>query len=529
MPLVLIVGGQRLSYERLSEVRVLAHESQMRTYLDAVSNDVQHTYLSLAESSLTIPFQAVQQRRFDELQQHFVRTTRPGIKQLFVGVFEDCSCKTQYFDPARGSLSLVADPSLTNAVLRVSVPWRVQQGHMLTSAGVLVDRQDPNNRILYRIVTDEKSKIIGVVGLVIDSAYFEKMLLPGVVQARLSALPEDVRDNLIVNAVTPAGAVLYASYPGDGQRDTVSTHFDLAFDDLSLRVMSRHLTAGQLAASSVRTQTAVALLMGVVILIGVGLSIRAERRAMRLSQLKSEFVSNVTHELRTPLSSIALIGELLRLGHVTSEAKVREYGGRIETESYRLQQTVTNILDIARIESSQRQYSTELVPPETLVTRALRAVDLPAAQKGFTVHYTAPSAPMPPVMADARAISDAIVSVIDNAMKYSGTSRDIHVRLEEVDGRVGIRVTDRGIGIAAADQARIFDKFYRVSDGPAAPAPGTGLGLAIVKHAVEAHKGSVVVTSTPGAGSTFAILLPAHRAVTAAAASPFEARASAAS
>ena len=507
VPLGLIVVIQYLSFARMGEVRELAHESQLRLYLGGVSQSVDDAYRGVAQAALDVPAEWLQTRRFDAIQDHFVKTTRPAVKQFFAGVFEDCSCKTQYFDPHRGTLALETDQTTQMAVLRVSVPWRVQQGRLLTQASLLVDSRDPNNRIVYRIISDSQNRIIGVVGMVVDTAYLFRTSVPAAVQAQLQHLPPDVQRNSIVRVQNGGGDVLYSNVPETGRPDDVTAPLGFAFDDLRVSVRSRHATAAQLASWSFRSQTALTVLMCVVILVAVGLAIGAERRATRLSQLKTDFVSNVTHELRTPLASIALMGEFLRSRRIP-EPKVREYGGRIEGESYRLQRMVANILDIARIESNQRPYAFAPVGVESVVEQALRTVDLLVSQKGFQVHYVPPAAPLPAIRADRGAIVDVLVNVIDNAVKYSGDARDIYVRVERAAGHVAIQVIDQGIGVAPAEQEKIFEKFHRVGNGPAARAPGTGLGLTLVRHTVEAHGGTIRLESQPGQGTTFEIRLP---------------------
>lgn len=508
VPLALVLAGQYASLSRLSEVRMFAHEFQLRAFLDQLSTDTQSTYTSLSERAVAISSSDVMARRFDSIQRHFAGAAHPAFKQLFVGVLEECSCKTQYFDPRSGALSLDTDPRIKTAVLRVSVPWRLQQGHPLEHADLLVDRQDPENRVLYRIVTDPDGRIIGVVGAVLDLHYFEAVHLPGAVARALAGLPADVRDNLVVTAATPNGRAIYSSATTAGLNDPVTSPLALAFDDLRVTVRSRTATPERLAASSLRTQMALTVLMCVVVCVGGGLAIRAERRAARLSQLKTEFVSNVTHELRTPLSSIALLAEFLRRGRVTSEAKICEYGGRIEAESCRLQQTVSNILDIARIESGQRQYAKASFEVETAVERALRTVELLMAHKGFTIGYVPPAMPLPSVVGDESAIADAVVNILDNAVKYSGASRSIEVSIEAWREYIAVSVTDYGLGIPAEEQTNIFEKFYRGRRDVSEQAVGTGLGLAIVKHAVDAHRGQVMVSSRVGSGTTVTLLIP---------------------
>jgi signal transduction histidine kinase len=129
-------------------------------------------------------------------------------------------------------------------------------------------------------------------------------------------------------------------------------------------------------------------------------------------------------------------------------------------------------------------------------------------QSGFAVTFEAPQEPLPPVVFDPDAIAQAFINLLDNAVKYSGSAKEILVRLEQRDGYITISVTDHGIGIPPAEQEKIFEKFYRVSTGLVHDVKGSGLGLSLVKHIVEAHRGEVTVHSEPGQGSTFTIHLP---------------------
>jgi two-component system phosphate regulon sensor histidine kinase PhoR len=237
------------------------------------------------------------------------------------------------------------------------------------------------------------------------------------------------------------------------------------------------------------------------------LGIQATARQMRLSQMKSDFVSNVSHELRTPLSSIRVFGEYMRLGRVEKSEKIREYGEYIEAESRRLTQLINNILDFSRIESAEKKYRFIDCDLGAIVADTVSAFEVPLRERGFNITVdVAPS--LPRVCVDRDSIAQALVNLIDNAVKYSGERKEIAVRAFVEGDEVRITVQDHGIGIAATEQKKIFEKFYRVGSGLVHDVKGSGLGLAIVTHIIKAHRGRVEVASTPGDGTTFTIALP---------------------
>lgn len=233
---------------------------------------------------------------------------------------------------------------------------------------------------------------------------------------------------------------------------------------------------------------------------------------MRVSQMKTDFVSNVSHELRTPLASIRLFGELMQSKRVKEWDKVHEYGEHIEVESRRLTQLVNNILDFAKIERGHKTYCFETADVREVVADTLKTFEVQSKEKGFNVEVEDAPAQLPPVMLDRDAMTQALLNLLDNAVKYSGERRDINVRLARIDGQITISVRDYGIGIPPAEQRKIFDKFHRVGTNLVHDVKGSGLGLAIVKHVVEAHKGRVTVESAEKRGSNFTIHLPIARA-----------------
>jgi signal transduction histidine kinase len=248
--------------------------------------------------------------------------------------------------------------------------------------------------------------------------------------------------------------------------------------------------------------------MTVALLSCIILALRAAGRQMRLSQMKTDFVSNVSHELRTPLASIRVFGEFLKMGRVSEDEKIREYGEYIETESRRLTQLVNNILDFSRIESGRKTYDFEPANPSELVHSTLKTFDVQLKQRGFSVRVKESAAPLPPVLVDSEAIAQALINLLDNAVKYSGQAHEIEIRLAREGSFVAIHVSDHGIGLSREEQRKVFEKFYRVCTGLVHESRGSGLGLSLVKHIVEAHKGRVTVESELGRGSTFTIYLP---------------------
>ena len=234
---------------------------------------------------------------------------------------------------------------------------------------------------------------------------------------------------------------------------------------------------------------------------------RDVRRELRVAELRSQFVSSVSHELKTPLTAIRMFAETLRMGRPAEPALRDEYLDIIVNESERLTRLLNNVLDFSRIESGRKTYQFAPHDLESIVRTAARAMQYPLARQGFELLVEVGEG-IPPVRGDADALEQAILNLLANALKYSGDARKIELRLARDEAHAVISVRDWGIGIEPVDQRRIFDKFYRVARPENRLIPGTGLGLTLVDHIVRSHHGLVGVDSTPGEGSTFRIHLP---------------------
>ncbi len=243
--------------------------------------------------------------------------------------------------------------------------------------------------------------------------------------------------------------------------------------------------------------------------IGAGLAAtyRLVRRETEMVRLRADFVANVSHDLKTPLSLIRMFAETLELGRLPDESQRQEYYRVITRESERLSRLIDNVLDFSRIEGGRRTYEIVPTPVEPLVRDAVETFGYILAQQGFKVEVTvAPD--LPDVPLDAEAASQALANLIDNAIKYSGDRRALAVDARIADGELALSVTDDGIGIPPGEQARIFEKFYRVGRSETQGRRGSGVGLALVRHVADAHGGRVTVESRPGAGSRFTLWFP---------------------
>ncbi len=512
VPLLALVVLQYVSSSRLARVEMIAHQNTLVRYMDAVAADVRRLYEGAAQSMLVVSGEALAARRFDAIARHFDEVDTSVARLLFAGSLDGCSCLTQYYDPEMGYVDISADPALEAVIMRVVMGLRLEWIQHLDRSETYVDELDPDNRVVYRFVTDADSVPVGFVGFVIDKGRFESEYLPRAISGAEDLLADDVRDNLILRVTDGAGHVAAATHDGPGQPDALTGRFDFVFRDLELSTRSRHTAAAQVLQSNALMRWVLSALMSVMAICGVLLTWRAARRERQLSRIRSGFVAGVSHELRTPLASIAVFGELLRRGRVKAADKVAEYGRRIEHESGRLGQLIDNVLSFERIESARVRYHPEVAAIEDIVELALAAVDTRRAQGGFTISVSAPETQLPGVWIDASAMTQVFVNLLDNAMKYSGSCRRVRVELCRRGGGVAVAVADGGIGIAPDDQGRIFDEFYRVAEGSGGVA-GTGLGLAIVRHVVEAQGGRIEIDSRLGHGATFTILLPAADAV----------------
>ncbi len=249
----------------------------------------------------------------------------------------------------------------------------------------------------------------------------------------------------------------------------------------------------------------------VTLLIAMSVLVRTMRKEMALVRMKANFVADISHELKTPLALIHMFGETLQSGRVTSEKKRQEYYEIITRESTRLTNLINNILDFSKIESGRMTYKFQPLDIGGVVRETYEAYRPQLDHDRFEHHLTV-AAGLPIVDADAGAIAQALINLMNNAVKYSGDERylAIDVTADTRRGRRGVLVSvhDRGIGIKPTERARVTDGFFRSVDDRVRGQGGTGLGLSLVKQIGEAHGGSLDIESRLVKGSTFRLFLP---------------------
>lgn len=250
--------------------------------------------------------------------------------------------------------------------------------------------------------------------------------------------------------------------------------------------------------------------LNLLLLIAVIFLFRSIKKEIHLAQLKSEFVSNVSHELRTPLALISMFGETLELGRVKTEEKKNEYYKIISNEAQRLSKIVNSILNFSKMESGKRKYHLEPANLNEVIENVISTYKFHLDSRGFNIELNLTDK-LRSSKIDKEAISECLINLIDNGIKYSKDEKKLLISSNQDDEFVYLSVTDFGIGISKEDQKKVFDKFYRVPSNLVHNTKGTGLGLSIVFQIINAHGGKIEVRSEIDKGSTFTLFFPIEK------------------
>lgn len=282
------------------------------------------------------------------------------------------------------------------------------------------------------------------------------------------------------------------------------------FPDYLLGISLRGTTIENLVRQRTSTNLIIIVSMALLMLIAAWFGYKNIKQEVDLAQIKSDFVSNVSHELRTPLALINMFAETLSMGRVKNEAKRDEYYRIIQQEIERLSKIVNKILSFSKIESGKWKYTFTTSDLNSIVEKIYGTYKFHLQNQGFEFVLESSGEELNAYV-DPETVSEAVINLLDNAVKYSGDRKKIMLRTGSQNGKVFVEVEDEGIGISYTDQKKIFDKFYRVTSGNIHNTKGTGLGLTLVSHIMEAHNGEIKLTSEIGKGSSFILFFPVNQ------------------
>ena len=245
-----------------------------------------------------------------------------------------------------------------------------------------------------------------------------------------------------------------------------------------------------------------------IIILAFGSAIYQLIRQKQISEIKTDFINNMTHEFKTPIATINLAIDSIRNPRIIDDKeKVVRYAEMIREENKRMHAQVENVLRISKLEKNQLDLSKDVVDVHEIIDNAINHFDLIIRNKDGRIDSKY-EAVQSEVLASKFHLTNVIMNVLDNAVKYSNDAPKVHVTTENAGNFVVIKVSDQGIGMSKAVQRKIFDKFYREQTGNIHNVKGHGLGLSYVKSIVERHQGQVFVESEKGKGSTFTIKIP---------------------
>jgi two-component system, OmpR family, phosphate regulon sensor histidine kinase PhoR len=351
---------------------------------------------------------------------------------------------------------------------------------------------------LFFVVEDFNGKEM-LCGLIINDKDFVTQILHPKIQSV-------VQDKFIINIIDERDRKFLYSSETSNMHNLNQTKPLWFLPRFKLGIIYKGRTIQDLVRERTYLNFALIVLIDLLFLIGAWILFKNLKTEIQLSQMRSDFISNVSHEIRTPLALISVYTETILLGRVKPE-KLKEYHEIIHQETNRLTDIVNKILNFSKIEEKKYQYNFTPQNLNTIVSNIIQRFDYHLKNKSFVVE-TSLAPGMPEIMADYDAIYEVLMNLIDNAIKYSLEEKYLCVETFVEKDDVVLTVTDHGIGIPEPHQKYVFDRFFRVPDGEIQKVRGSGLGLAIVKQIIEEHHGTIVLNSAFGKGSAFRIMLP---------------------
>jgi two-component system phosphate regulon sensor histidine kinase PhoR len=331
-----------------------------------------------------------------------------------------------------------------------------------------------------------------------DTGYLTELLTAGIVR---------LRDDLVVEFANGAAHAILERRPGTMVgRSALEAFVDARVEDVARAAMEYGSANGELTVrSSVGATVTVRARRSPVS--GVWLVMEDVSELRRLQRIRAEFIDNLSHELRTPITTISLLAETAARDAEGAPARLRDKISKIEIETGHLTQMVNELLDLSRIESGTAQLLLDDVDMVRLVQTTSERLRLFAERQGLRLRLDVPDKVLR-VRGDEDRLGQVLINLLHNAVKFSPNGGEIVVGVRDAQGEAVAWVSDPGIGVPAADMARIFERFYKVDRARVRGRGGTGLGLSIARHVVESHGGRIWVESVEGEGSTFSFTVP---------------------
>jgi signal transduction histidine kinase len=516
LPLLVLTYLQYRSLTELQNKTKGAFKDNLRQGLTYVEQQMKQRLADIAAQTLAPVASEYSPKTAEDFEKYFagVKHSHPEIEEIFVfGYSFGEQQKPMTFGYIYSDKFVeTAQPRFTAEQSDILVNFnRARMGQSFLDGNrkyLFVTSMRKGAYLFYPLEELPSGRQIAFAGVLLNESFVRDDLLVGSI-TKVSNIYHGnaaVASALTITISDENSGVLFSNAPAQNGYFLESS-MDRPFSNWKVRVGLKNTNIDELARNSFLHSAGATVLVLLFLLIGMALTIRATDREARLAQAKSNFVSNVSHELKTPLSLLSLFSEILELGRVNSEEKKTEYYRIIRHESLRLNKMIDNILDFSKIEAGRKAYVFAAGDMAEVIEHVLSSYRYQIINSGFDVQ-TNIQPDLPPVLIDRDAMEQAISNLLDNAIKYSRDVKQLSITTERRGSDLSIEIADRGIGIPRAEQAKIFEKFYRVGNGLVHDVKGSGLGLSLVKHIVEAHNGTISVESEVGKGSRFTILLP---------------------
>lgn len=511
--------------QKVAEQTAAAAALEIRRAFDGPVFDtlasINHPYLVADRLDLVAGAYRTGLQTYPQIDRFFVWTSTIDAQAPDEAVFYGPAA-TGAADPLPGALAVFhRDPELGRAIIKAARRLvRSQQIYAAVPAESRGIRYDAFIRIYYTGAARERS--LAILGFVVNLEHARTQLFEEIHRRHLANLlePKDGTPPFEMRIEDETGRQVFGprgTSPAISARSTFVLQFYPA-DEIQTRmsatlpernwtlVVSPRATPGAPIASTRLQGYVLSGLSVLLMLVALVVAIQTRQRSVQLARMQTEFVAHVSHQLKTPVSLLSAVTETVALDRVRSPEKLAQCIAIIRGQTSRLSALVERILEFSRVDDGRRKYELEAVRLETLVRETAEAFVGALATSGYTIHVaTAGGSPI--VAADPAALEQALINLLDNAIKYSGEARGITVRVGVAGSDAFAEVIDHGIGVPPEERGRILERFYR-GRGAAVHPNGFGLGLPIAKDILAAHRGTIDLEDTPGGGSTFRMRLP---------------------